>query len=198
VLAAIVYPKEVGSRWAFYSETLDPSSTASELSHRVWSYPIYNLMLAFTTPHWVMGYGTGTASLGAQYVARIFKQKKPEVAVESGWGSLIVEMGALGLALWFVWTTALLWSCWRVVKKLKQTRLFPVGFGAFWFVAIMLLPETYASLNIYQDYVLNAYLWLLVGVLFRLPELLAARPMPVSTPSRASAVGRELATEFVP
>jgi len=191
-LAALVFPKEIGSRWAFYSETLDPRSTASELNNRVWDYPIYNLMIAFSEPHWVMGYGTGTASLGAQYVARIFKQKKPEVAVESGWGSLIVELGIFGLALWFLWTTVLIYGCWRVVLKLRQTRLFPVGFGAFWFIAVMLIPETYASLNVYQDYVLNAYLWLLIGVLYRLPELLNSRPVPLPAPATSRALVEQL------
>ncbi len=198
VLAVLAFPKEMGSRWAFYSETLNPSSTASELTGRVWNYPVHNLTLAFSVPHWGMGYGTGTASLGAQYVAKIFKQKKPEVVVESGWGSLVVEMGVFGLALWFLWTTTLLVSCWRIVLKLKQTRLFPVGFGAFWFIAVMLVPETYASLNVYQDYVLNAYMWLLVGILFRLPELLVARPMPVPMPASAPAFSRGLAEQLAP
>jgi len=191
-LATLVFPKEIGSRWAYYSETLDPRSTASELSKRVWNYPIYNIMIAFSEPHWVMGYGTGTASLGAQYVTKIFKQKKPEVAVESGWGSLMVELGVFGLALWFIWTTVLVVGCWRLVLKLRQTRLFPVGFGAFWFIAVMLIPETYASLNVYQDYVLNAYLWLLVGVLYRLPEILVARPVAVPAPATSRALVEQL------
>jgi hypothetical protein len=197
-LVALLFPKEIGSRWAFYSETLDPSSTASELAHRTWDYPIYNFLLAFSTPHWFMGYGTGTASLGAQYVAKIFKQKKPEVAVESGWGSIVVEMGVFGLAFWLVWTSVLVVGCWRQVLKLRQTRLFPVGFGAFWFVAVMLIPETYASLNVYQDYILQAYMWMLVGVLYRLPELLVARPVPVPDPAPAPAVSRGFVEQFVP
>jgi hypothetical protein len=195
---ALVFPKEIGTRWAYYSETLDPRSTASELGNRTWDYPIHNVALAFSTPHWIMGYGTGTASLGAQYVAKIFKQKKPEVAVESGWGSIIVEMGIIGLALWFVWTTALLIGCWRLVLKLRQTRLFPVGFGAFWFIFAVLVPETFASLNIYQDYILQAYLWMLVGILYRLPELLVAKPVAVPAIVPAPAVSRGFVEQFVP
>src|ERR1700690_18796 len=197
-LLALVFPKEIGSRWAFYSETLDPRSTASELSHRTWDYPIYTFLLAFSTPHWIMGYGTGTASLGAQYVAKIFKERKPEVSVESGWGSIVVELGVFGLALWFIWTTTLVYGCWRQVLKLRQTRLFPVGFGAFWFIAILLIPETYASLNVYQDYILQAYLWMLVGILYRLPELLVARPVPVPVAAVAPVVSRGFVEEFVP
>ncbi len=188
---AIIFPKEIGSRWAFYSETLDPRSTASELVNRIWDYPIYNMRLAFSEPHWLMGYGTGTASLGAQYVAKIFKQRKPEVAVESGWGSLMVELGIVGLALWFVWTTVVLLGCWRVVYGLRQTRLFPVGFGILWFAGVMLVLETYASLSVYQDYILNAYLWLLVGVLYKLPDLLITRPVAVPAPATSRAIAQQ-------
>ncbi len=188
---ALVFPKEIGGRWAFYSETLDPRSTASELVGRIWDYPIYNMKLALSEPHWVMGYGTGTASLGAQYVAKIFKQRKPEVAVESGWGSLMVELGIVGLGLWFVWTTVLLFGCWRVVYKLRQTRLFPVGFGILWFAGVMLVFETYASLSVYQDYILNAYLWLLIGVLYKLPDLLITRPVAVPAPVSSRALAAQ-------
>ncbi len=197
-LIALLFPKEIGVRWAYYAETLDPRSTASEVANRTWDYPIYNFELAFSTPHWLMGYGTGTASLGAQYVAKIFKQKKPEVAVESGWGSIVVEMGVFGLALWLVWTSVLVLGCWRQVLKLRQTRLFPVGFGAFWFIATMLIPETYASLNVYQDFILQAYLWMLVGILYRLPDLLVTRPVPVPAVAASPAVSRGFVEEFVP
>jgi hypothetical protein len=197
-ILALVFPKEIGSRWDYYSETLDPRSTTSELANRTLDYPIHNFLLAFSTPHWAMGYGTGTASLGAQYVAKIFKQKKPEVAVESGWGSIVVEMGVFGLALWFVWTTALLVGCWRLVLKLRQTRLFPVGFAAFWFIATILGPETYSSLNTYQDYILQAYLWLLIGILYRLPEILVTRPVAVPDAVPVPAVSRGFVEQFVP
>jgi hypothetical protein len=34
-----------------------------------------------------------------------------------------------------------------------------------------LVPLTFGGLQPYQDFILNAYLWLLLGVLFRLPKL---------------------------
>jgi hypothetical protein len=60
--------------------------------------------------------------------------------------------------------------------------MFPVGFMVFWFAAVLLFPQTFASMNNYQDYVINAYLWLLVGILFRLPEMIASGPVPVAVP----------------
>jgi amino acid permease len=57
-----------------------------------------------------------------------------------------------------------------------------VAFAIFWLAFLILYPITYGTLNGYQDYILNAYLWLLIGILFRLPALAgdpvqALRPM---------------------
>jgi hypothetical protein len=42
---------------------------------------------------------------------------------------------------------------------------------------VLLLPMTYAWMTGYQDFIMNAYLWLLLGILFRIPKLaLAAQP----------------------
>jgi hypothetical protein len=41
---------------------------------------------------------------------------------------------------------------------------------------------TYGSLVAYQNYVSNAYLWLLVGILFRLPEIQANTPNLLQAP----------------
>ncbi|MFZ0036760.1 MAG: hypothetical protein WAK91_05030 [Candidatus Acidiferrales bacterium] len=179
-LAALVYPIAVGGKWAYYTETLSPDSESYQLSDRVWDYPIYNLELAFAGPHWMTGIGTGTTSLGAQYVARFLKQKPGNLGVECGYGTIVVEFGIFGLILWLAWTSTLMLSCWRTVLKLRQTRMFPIGFMVFWFAFVLLFPQTFASMNNYQDYVENAYLWLLVGILFRLPEMIAAGPVPVA------------------
>jgi hypothetical protein len=36
---------------------------------------------------------------------------------------------------------------------------------------MVLVPLTYNGLNTYQNFVMNAYLWLLIGVVFRLPSM---------------------------
>jgi len=178
-LASVVYPTAIGHKWDYYTETLTPGSESFQLSDRVWDYPVHNLQLAFSEPHWGTGIGTGTTSLGAQYVAKYLNQRVPGFGVESGYGNLVVEFGIIGLGLWLLWTTALVISCWRVVLKVRQSRMFPFAFTVFWFALLLLFPETFGSMNSYQDYVLNAYLWLLVGMLFRLPDLITTRPVSV-------------------
>jgi hypothetical protein len=179
-LAALIVPGEVRKRVNFYSETLSPSSPAYELSARMWDYPIHEFMLAVDTPHSFVGHGTGTASLGLAYVARLLHQGLPQFTVESGFGSLLAEFGIAGPILWLTWATVLVISCWRVVLKLRQTRMFPVGFAVFWFALVLLFPQTFGAINIYQDYLQNAFLWVLVGILFRLPELIVTKPVALS------------------
>jgi len=171
------FPSAAGSRLDFYSQTLSPGSSSYELSNRAWSYPVGQLLRAFSDPHWVVGNGTGTASLGGQYVSKIVGER-PNNGVEEGYGSLIVEMGILGPFLWILWTAALLWSSWRVVRQLKHSRLFPVAIAIFWYAFVLLYPLTFLGLDIYENFVNNAFLWILVGILFRLPDFVMAAPAP--------------------
>jgi hypothetical protein len=180
VILFFVYPEELSNRFAVYSETLDPRSPASELLHRSWTYPLGNFLAAFESDRWPYGFGIGTASLGGQYVSRIFHVQPPIWGVESGFGSIILEMGIVGLALWLVMSLAVTVSAWRVVCKLKGTALFPIGFMIFWYALILLLPFTFTGIQAYQDFILNAYLWLLLGILFRLPTILPTKQSPTN------------------
>jgi len=186
-LAAVtlIFPKAVGSRVAFYSETLLPSSSAYAITDRAWDYPVKNFMYAFDE-HWVVGSGTGTASLGAQYVAKVLGQPTPDIWVEEGFGDMIVEMGILAPLLWFLWGGALLYYSWKAVRKLRGTRFFPLGIGIVWYAFVLLFLMTYGAISAYQDFVCNIYMWLLVGILFRLPEI-AANPLPAAAPARRTA-----------
>lgn len=171
VLLFFSFPDELLARFAFYSETLSPMSTASELQTRTWDYPMSNFLGAFSYDRWPYGYGIGTTSLGTQYVTKLFGIKPTVIGVESGFGALVVEMGIGGLILWLVMSIAIILSAWGVVKRLKGSPWFPLAFIIFWYAAILLLPRTFVGMQGYQDYVLNAFLWLLLGILFRLPTI---------------------------
>ncbi|HYL65392.1 MAG TPA: hypothetical protein VE077_22465 [Candidatus Methylomirabilis sp.] len=183
VVLFYAYPDALMSRLAIYEETLLPSSGASELSHRGWTYPIDNFLGAFDYPRWPYGYGIGTTALGSQYVARFFHVRPPVGGVESGFGTLIVEMGIGGLILWFVMSGAILFSAWKVVKKLRGSPWFPLGFVIFWYSFFLLLPATFGGIVAYEDFLLNAYFWLLLGLLFRLPTLTLSAQFALEVPS---------------
>jgi hypothetical protein len=194
ILMAEVFPFVLGRNWAYLSETLAYKGEGSELANRSWDYPIRNLEMAFEHERWVVGYGTGLNSLGNQYVAKFLDEPIPDIGVESGYGGLVVEMGIIGLVLWIVWVTALLWSGWRVVKQLRQTVYFPIGFAIWWYAVVLLVLLMYFGLPPYQNFVNNAYLWLLIGILYRLPKL-AQMPQPVPLPKHVRGMARwQLAT----
>jgi hypothetical protein len=194
ILMAEVFPVVLGDHWRFLSETLSIGGEGSELQSRSWDYPTRNLVMAFEHDRWVEGYGTGTTSLGMQYVASFLNEPMPTVSVENGYGNLLVELGILGPILWLFWVTALLWSSWKVVKELRQTVYFPLAFAIWWYALVILFLLMYLSLPAYQNYVNNAYLWLLIGVLYRLPKL-AQMPQPVPMAKHARGAARwQLAT----
>jgi hypothetical protein len=183
VLIFYAYPDALMSRLAIYQETLTPNSPKSELTQRGWYYPMANFLGAFDYERWPYGYGIGTTSLGGQYVSRIFDVKPPVGGVESGYGTLVVEMGIVGLILWLIMSVAILFSAWKVLKKLKGSPWFPLGFVIFWYAFFLLFPATFGGIQPYQDFLLNAYLWLLIGLLFRLPTLALSAQYAANAPT---------------
>lgn len=170
-LLFFIFPDALLSRVAYFTETLTPGTKSSELQTRTWDYPLQNFLGAFGYERWLYGYGIGTTSLGTQYVARFFGAKPPVIGVESGYGTLVIEMGIGGLLLWFLMSFAILFSAWRVVKRLRGSPWFPLAFVIFWYAGLLLIPITFTGIQAYEDFVLNAYFWLLLGILFRLPTL---------------------------
>ena len=190
LLMMSIFPDKIASRFAIYSETLSPDSPTSELAFRARDYPLKNLMLAFDHPNWVTGYGIGTATLGIQYVVRIMHAVPMGIGVENGYGQLIVELGILGLILWIFWSIAVSVSAWKIAARLRGTPWFPLGFVIFWYAFLLLGPKAYVGLIGYQDFLMNAYLWILLGILFRLPQLAQETIQAEAAANLASAHGQ--------
>jgi hypothetical protein len=176
-----IFPEEVASRVAIYTESLSPSSPASELGFRSWNYPMQNFIAAFDFPRWPYGYGTGTASLGGQYVTRIMHAPPMNVGVENGYGQLLIELGILGLLLWILLAFVITRSAWRAAKNVKGTAWFPIAFAVFWYTFLLMFPMSYYGFVAYQDFVMNAYFWLMLGILFRVSEFPGLLPVARKT-----------------
>lgn len=189
ILMVDVFPTVIGGNWSFFTETLSVSGNGSELVNRSWDYPVQNLLQAFSEGNLLAGHGTGMSSLGMQYVANFVNQPLPTFNVESGYGVLIVELGVFGLLFWFVWVSVLLWQGWKIVRKLRETVYFPLGFAIWWYAVVALVLLMYFGMQFYQNFVNNAYLWLLTGVLYRLPKL-AQMPQPIPVPKHLRGVPR--------
>ncbi len=104
-------------------------------------------------------------------MAKFIGQRPPNIGAEEGYGTIILKMGIVAPFLWILWTAVLVYYSWRIVKQLRGTHLFPIAFAIFFYAFILLYPLTYGSLVAYQNYVGNAYMWLLLGILFRLPDI---------------------------
>lgn len=168
ILLLTLFPEELGSRLLFYSDTLMPNSPLSELTVRTQTYPLQNLEYAFTFPRWPYGYGIGTCSLGMQYVIRFMHAELTHACVESGFGNLMLELGIVGLVLWIVLGLAIAITAWKVVKELRGTPWFPLAFAVWLYAIYLFFPQMFFGASAYQDFLLNAYLWLLLGILYRL------------------------------
>jgi hypothetical protein len=189
ILMVEVFPAVIGGNWSFFTESLSFSGKDSELINRSWDYPVRNLLGAFEEGNLLTGHGTGMSSLGMQYVSRFFNEQFPDYSVESGYGALIVEMGIWGPILWFLWVSVLLWQGWKIVRNLRETVYFPLGFAIWWYAVVAVVLMMYFAMQFYQNFVNNAYLWLLTGVLYRLP-MLAKMPQPVPIPRHLRGVPR--------
>jgi hypothetical protein len=189
ILMVDVFPTVIGGNWSFFTETLSVNGEGSELVNRTWDYPVQNLVGAFQEGNLLSGHGTGMSSLGMQYVAHFLNQPLPPYNVESGYGALIVEMGIFGPILWFLWVSVLLWQGWKIVRNLRETVYFPLGFAIWWYAVVDLVLLMYFGMQFYQNFVNNAYLWLLTGVLYRLPKL-AQMPQPIPVPRHLRGVPR--------
>jgi hypothetical protein len=185
IFLIFLFPDALESRLSFYYETMSPKSLHSELAARSWDYPVQNFLGAFDYERWPYGYGIGTAGLGTQYVSRIFHVKPPDIGVESGFGAIVLQMGIVGLFLWLIMSIAILFSAWRVVSQLRGSIWFPLGFAIFWFVFLVLIPYTFGGIVAYEDFVLNAYLWVLLGILFRLPDFAASEKLAVEARNKS-------------
>jgi hypothetical protein len=176
-LGATLFPKQIGAPLSFYRETVLPDSADSETVFRSWDYPLDNFLGAFADREWVIGHGIGTASLGVQYVSHLLSEPLPRIGVENGYGTLITESGILGLVLWLGWTVVFIFSALKVTLELKGKPTFPIALAIVWFSFLLLFPLTWGGMVVYQNFVTNAYFWLLAGILFRLPTL-----APVDSP----------------
>jgi CDP-diglyceride synthetase len=104
-------------------------------------------------------------------VSKLLGQPYKGWILENGLATLIEELGLLGPILWIIWSASLVFSASRIVGQLRRAEVFPVALAILWFAWLVLFWYTWVGIQGYQNFVNNAYLWLLVGILFSLPRL---------------------------
>lgn len=200
ILFTYMYPRLANAWTTYYQEMLSPTSAHQELGFRTGDYPLHEFEKVLEYQGWQWGYGTGTASLGMEYVTGLLHAPPPPAgSVENGFGDMLIEWGILGPVLWVIMSVSLLWAGWKVTRRLSSTPFYPLSLAILWYVFWVLLPYMWSGPQTYQNFIVNAYLWLLVGVLFRLPALasppapraftVAESPLPAAQPAHAGLRG---------
>lgn len=179
VLGLAVAPERFESALRFYTETIDPSSPYTEFQSRPQTY-IRLLSIAWEESQW-LGHGTGSSSLGRQYVMPLLPEREAHKflpQVEGGYAVVLWEWGIVGLVLWLWWSLLLLKLMIQVVWKLRTTRFFWLAITLAMCIFVVLFPSFFLGMQIYQNYLTQAFLWFLIGMLFQLREMPATESAP--------------------
>jgi len=172
-LFSVLVPDLFTSRLDWYRQTLDPRSSENEWSFR-WDAYGGDTRRGIDIGG-LVGQGTGTESLGQQYLyGDSGAIPVGSYQVEGGYASIAVEWGAVGLALWTLWTLAWLYRQWRCIRAAPSGQLRAMGLVLWGWMIFFLIIGFFGGLQGYQNYVPNAYFWLLSGVIFGLPQLAAS------------------------
>ena len=170
IVLLTIFPNKLGSRLAIYSETLMPNSPTSELVHRTQTYPLHAVRirlrqssLALRVWHW---YVHARRSICDPHHAC----PPMHIGVEIGYGNLLLELGIAGLVLWIVLGLSIATSAWKVVVELRSTPWFPLAFSICLYAILLFFPDDVCWGHCIPDFALNAYFWLLQGILYRLRE----------------------------
>ncbi|MCS7156511.1 MAG: O-antigen ligase family protein [Blastocatellia bacterium] len=172
---ALIHPEHLIALYRFCAETLSPMARETEVT---WRPGVYwrDILFALQESR-IFGHGTGTASLGLQYLYGLDYFYHGETGsiyrVEGGYASVIWEWGWVGIAFWLWWTTVLVFTAARTARRLEGSRFFGLAIALVLFLGLLHFPYFFLGLPVYQNYVNNAYHWFLCGLLFRLPKLAA-------------------------
>lgn len=187
VVLAVAVPDLFTSRLAWYRETLTPGSSESEWGFRKSSY--VGSTVAGIRLGGLFGQGTGSESLGKQYLyGGEDYSLQGQYQVEGGYAAVAVEWGVVGLCLWVTWTAAWLRALWCSVTRVRGTPAAGAGLVLFCWLSFFLVVWFFVGMQQFQNYLANAYFWLLSGVLLGLPA--ATGDEAVRADSAAAVQGR--------
>ncbi|HZN14496.1 MAG TPA: hypothetical protein VFB78_09540 [Acidimicrobiales bacterium] len=178
LVISVLLPTTFSATRSWYTKTLDPRSASNEWAFRWHSYG--GGMATGVRIGGVLGRGTGDQSLGKQYLyGGDTRSLEGLYQLESGYGAIAAEWGLIGLALWLTWLFAWFRRLRRSCAHLAGTTHQRVAIMLSSWIAIVLAIQFFAGLQFFQNYFVNAYIWLLSGVVFGLAADPTARDVPL-------------------
>ena len=168
-----LFPQRVQATYDFYTKTLLPADMGLEVPYRVDSL-VWQFKYALSQSP-LLGHGTGTNSLGRQYLYNMTDFYSPAGSsmsgVEMGYGALVWEWGLVGLAIWIWWGLSLMRQSLRITLALAGTRFFWLAATISYLLFSIIFLWLFLGLQVYQNYVTAAFVWFLAGVLLGLPKI---------------------------
>lgn len=165
-------PERFSAVSRFFWETVDPTSPYTEAVSRP-SAHWRDILYAFQAAGWI-GHGTGSASLGLQYLKPLLTEQQVHYyryQIEGGFAGVLWEWGTIGLVLWLWWSLHLVAALFHRAKALRSTPFFWPAVTTACCIAVLLFPIFVMGVSTYQNYLTQSLLWFTVGVVFRLSHL---------------------------
>jgi hypothetical protein len=165
------FPDRFSNVFRFYDLTINPQSQYAEVGTRGTGY--WNTITYSYEQSGLIGHGTGSASLGLQYLYKAVTESAYAAIAhtEGGYAGVLWEWGAIGLVLWLWWTCILVLAMFRKMIVLRGTPYYWLGVSILLFSICFLFPLFYLGFQTYQNYVSQAFFYFLIGLFFRLPAL---------------------------
>jgi hypothetical protein len=165
----LLFPTLSSNRTLYLRDTLDPSVPTNEWDSRAntwWANTTLGLDVGGP-----LGAGTGASSLGLQYlgVDRTPWYDTGVTQVEGGYAGVLQQWGFVGLVLWLGWTLSWLARALRSVSAVRGHLAAGAGLLLCGWITVYLFVGFVGGFQGFQNYITNAYLWILFGMLFALP-----------------------------
>ncbi len=168
------------TRLTFYGNTLNPFARDSEIQGRVAYYT--EEAIDGVRQGGVIGRGTGVQSVGKQYLG----DDAPASVTESGWGTLAVEWGVIGLAAWIWWTAVWLRLVIGAARARHDTPAAPFLPIVASFTIFVLIVQFSLGAQTFDNYITNSFFWLFSGIALG-SRIVSRRDTPVRAPVPARA-----------
>ncbi|MDP2704154.1 MAG: O-antigen polymerase [bacterium] len=114
------------------------------------------------------GKGAGAFSQGVEYVGERQALSYEKSLGETGIRNLLLEMGIVGLAAFYLLWGSVCWAMIRGIRAMQDARVKAVGYAILLFAVGVLLRFTFMHGQTLNDYAVLVPLWFFIGVFFKL------------------------------
>lgn len=158
LLMKAFYPAQFEARIQFVGNSLNVTSSRAEGATRIPSY--FRELASDIGKGGLIGRGAGTQGLGLKYLGA---NTRTSQLTEGGFASIMVETGVIGFLLWVYWTQ----RAWSVTRRYARELPGPFGQSALTLstaIAVQLFVNFFIGINAIQDFVFNAWLFFVIGL----------------------------------